>query len=68
MIPCLHVNLEIFTRLLFLLIALKHIFAMLNIRDKGQIYLCQQETVILPICEDFIFTKLPICICEVSRK
>ena len=33
------VNLEIFARILFLRIALKHIFATLKIRDKGVIYL-----------------------------
>ena len=35
------VNLEIFARILFSRIALKHIFATLKIRDKGVIYLYQ---------------------------
>ena len=40
-------------------IALKHIFVVLKIRDKGMIYLSVNDRVILPIREDFIFTKLP---------
>ena len=35
------VNSEIFARILFSIVALKHIFAMSKMRDKGVIYLCQ---------------------------
>ena len=61
------VNLEIFARILFSRIAFKDIFATLEIRDLGMIYvrISVNERVFLPFREGFNFTKLRIC--KVSR-
>ena len=59
------VNSEILARILFSRIALKDIFAMVNIRDFGMNHLLKYRTKSYANSRGFIFAKL--CICEVSR-
>ena len=52
------VNSEIFARILFSRIALKHIFSTLKIRQGRDLPISVNDRMISPIHEDFIFAKL----------
>ena len=60
------VNSEIFARILFSRIVLKHIGDVLNSRPRHDLPNSVNDRVIMPFREDFTFAKLRTC--EVSRK